>query len=82
MSEYIVNVPDDKANEFISRFGIDDVRLLGFKLSEELIRCRDCKHVSRDEGKTWRECYRLGAYREFYVEPDGFCAWGERRINA
>ena len=44
----------------------------------EVVRCRDCKYVSRDEGKTWCECYRLGAYREFYVEPDGFCAWGER----
>ena len=45
----------------------------GFILpKEEIVRCRDCKHYGE---KTY--CFRLGEYREFYVEPDGFCAWGE-----
>ena len=44
-----------------------------------VIPCRDCKHLHRDD--PWWECHRAG----FYVgtvdgsEPDGFCAWGERR---
>ena len=76
MSEYIVNVPDDKANEFISRFGIDDVRLLGFKLSEELIRCRDCRYFK--VGLNTDSC----AFTDKYARVDGFCSWGERRINA
>ena len=34
---------------------------------EEVVRCRDCK------GKDYCEAY------QDYKNPDGFCAWGERR---
>lgn len=41
---------------------------------EEIVRCRDCKHFVDDE----HECERWsGEYH--YAEPDGFCAWGDRR---
>lgn len=36
---------------------------------EEIVRCRDCK--CRAKACCW--CINGGA------EPDGFCAWGERR---
>lgn len=36
---------------------------------EEIVRCRDCKY--RAKACCW--CINGG------VEPDGFCAWGERR---
>ena len=41
---------------------------------EEIVRCRDCKHY---EPNTYSHftCELL----TFHVEPDGFCAWGERR---
>lgn len=57
----------------------------------EIVRCRDCKHVAwgvacGDYGE--REvfsCFRLREtsrdkdYRRvFEVNPDGYCAWGER----
>ena len=36
---------------------------------EEIVRCRDCKF--KDE--PWN------CAAPYYVKPDGFCAWGERR---
>ena len=41
---------------------------------EEIVRCRDCKHLRRDGD--YRFC--MLAAREL-DGGDGFCAWGERR---
>lgn len=39
-----------------------------------VVRCRDCKHYE------WREHLgRSYCHGEYPTEPDGFCAWGERR---
>lgn len=40
----------------------------------QVVRCRDCKYY---EPNTYSHftCELL----TFHVEPDGFCAWGERR---
>lgn len=44
---------------------------------EEIVRCRDCK-FGVDGGKYCAEgCADSWDWRN--VEPDGFCAWGERR---
>ena len=46
---------------------------------EEIVRCRDCK-FGVDGGKYCAEgCADSWDWR--CVEPDGFCAWGERRKN-
>jgi len=40
---------------------------------EEIVRCRDCRFCM---------AYMAGAYCDYMahaIEPDGFCAWGERR---
>lgn len=42
---------------------------------EEIVRCRDCRHYTEDEMEYYHYC---GSWCE-QVEPDGFCAWGERR---
>lgn len=42
---------------------------------EEIVRCRDCKHYTEDEMEYYHFC---GSWCE-QVEPDGFCAWGERK---
>ena len=83
MSEYIefaVRVPKDEADSFIARFGKGNVRILGFLLGEEVVRCRDCKRFSLDNSD---HDYRTGWWcKRWYtdmVKPDGFCAWGERR---
>ena len=44
---------------------------------EEIVRCRDCKHLMSNN-----RCNLQDDYNEFHwldVEPNGFCAWGERR---
>lgn len=53
---------------------ITEVFISGDKLPE-IVRCRDCKHYTDDEMEYYHYC---GSWCE-RVEPDGFCAWGERR---
>ena len=42
----------------------------------EIVRCRDCKHYENYTCNSW-QWHNWDAPIE--VEPDGFCAWGERR---
>lgn len=79
--EFAVRVPKDEADSFIARFGKGNVRILGYLLGEEIVRCRDCAFF---RGKDWRcTSYQWHNCDESpEVEPDGFCAWGERRKDA
>lgn len=43
---------------------------------EEVVRCRECKFYLEEH--KW--CYHFED-SEFCPEPDGFCAWGERRAD-
>lgn len=49
---------------------------------EEIVRCRDCKHFKAETRRHPALC-RLWLPRnlskQYGIEPDGFCAWGERR---
>lgn len=55
---------------------ITEVFISGDKLPE-IVRCRDCE-FGVDDGKYCAEgCVDSWDWRN--VEPDGFCAWGERR---
>ncbi len=62
---------------------ITDVFISGDKLPE-IVRCRDCKHYYEAENYhpngnyVMRCCKYFDAYND-EVEPDGFCAWSERR---
>lgn len=68
MSEYICN---ELAGWDIYNDGNPRIKL--WKTDEEVIRCRDCR-------KSDPEAYD---YCEFYYaqgrDPNGFCAWAERR---
>lgn len=69
MSEYII-----KAAEWAIDYKGESL----FKGCEEIVRCRDCVGLY----ETWDgwECERFsGEYHR--AEPDGFCAWAERRTN-
>lgn len=45
---------------------------------EEIVRCRDCEHwIPFGIGNPKPDCWASG--EPFKTEPDGFCAWGERR---
>lgn len=58
-------------------------------LHEEIVRCRDCKHMHtvRDwTGYGVDECWlhadpESGALGKERTEPDGYCAWGEREAG-
>lgn len=41
---------------------------------EEIVRCRDCRFLK--DGDSGRWCIKSITLRD---EPDGFCAWGERK---
>lgn len=64
-------------SEFITVWERNEPLIVG----EKIVRCRDCK---------WLDHHNLylcmlpdgdGGYACWVVEPDGFCKWGERRIN-
>lgn len=44
---------------------------------EEIIRCLDCIQSHEVEGDI--ACAMFSRDRDCIVEPDGFCAWAERR---
>lgn len=56
---------------------------------EEIVRCRDCRHMhtvrnwlGMDVDECWLHADReSGALGKNRTEPDGFCAWGERRAD-
>ena len=63
MSEYIC--------DYNTNLGYDHYE---FELKEEIVRCRDCANYEYREhlGRS----YCCG---EYATEPDGFCAWAERK---
>lgn len=79
MNEYIMEIPDYPAKVIKDGW---NVRIeWEYKQREKIVRCKDCKHYEYWEfrdGRTAYDCARGGDYL-FDTEPDGFCAWGERR---
>lgn len=76
MTEYVVDFGDEKSSAFV-RLAMAQAEANGARLCEEIVRCRDCKWMSKDTVH-YKACYRLHAI-EFMVEPDGFCKWGKRK---
>ena len=64
--EFVVRVPKGEADYFIARFGKENVKILGFLLGEEIVRCRDCKWFTPEE---IYEEYRDFAHSEIMVKP-------------
>ena len=44
------------------------------RVHEHIVRCRDCKHCM----SYWKSDY-CDYFSHVTNDPDGFCAWGERR---
>lgn len=73
MAEYVVEEPSDRSPSW--------------RVHERIVRCKDCKH--RHRVRSWAgtdvdECWlhaspETGALGKVLTDPDGFCAWGERR---
>ena len=66
MKEYIVNLTD------ISEYGRRMIIGNGIP-KEELIRCKDCKHMHEDGVESY--CDDSGRY----IDGTGFCKWAERK---
>lgn len=78
MSEYIVELPDGgAADEFVARMGAENSRIYGYQLTGEIVRCRDCEYYRESDATchSW-QWHNWDAAIE--VEPDGYCACGER----
>ena len=84
MSEYIVDVGDADELHFAA-FVRRAEFYFGYPVREEIVRCRDCKHYGSYNGSWCCRTYEPvpgGTCDYQTVEPDGFCAWGERRGDA
>lgn len=67
MAEYVVEEPSSQS--------------ASWRVHERIVRCRDCKHYCEHE---WVMVTDVSDVCHFFgdgvkVEPDGFCAWGERK---
>lgn len=78
MSEYIIEIPDEYFASYDAKRDMyyPDERDSAMRITP-IVRCRDCVGLY----ETWDgwECERFsGEYHR--AEPDGFCAWGERKV--
>lgn len=79
MSEYVCEMTDDYPGV---PYGSDDYSGT-VERREEVVRCRDCGRAYRRGGGVY--CSRVLQWGSndrpapLPVDPDGFCAWGERR---
>lgn len=80
MTEYIVNVPDEEAEYFIARFGLEGTTLMGYHLTGEIVRCRDCTYGTdffHHDDERW-QC--ANPYQDGDdVKPDAYCWRGKRK---
>lgn len=81
MTEYIVRMPPDMPYEIRAELNAWYVE------SEPIVRCSDCKyyrfkdrsHIFKDDRHNDSYCLKFVDGKRMEVEPDGFCAWGERK---
>lgn len=85
MTEYIVEVDDKVAEVFVERFDWETVTLFGHHLVGEIVRCRDCaRYIPQgtyrfNSGVVNKDTCEVIRGFVVQIDPDGFCAWGERR---
>lgn len=60
-----------------AKFGADGNKVTGTRQRERIVRCKDCANYRTNDGCADVCVIVFGD--EFNVEPDGFCAWGERK---
>ena len=91
MSEYIVKGAEPNETVLHTRTpnGYEEWRWLPVR--EEIVRCRDCRHYVPEYGYSEERGFGQIEYLieppacarskviEITVDPNGFCAWGERR---
>lgn len=73
-----MKVPDEEAALFIARFGIEGTTMFGYRLAEEIVRCRDCVWAKPDQSDHEFRELRCNMWIAD-VSADGFCSRGKRR---
>jgi len=70
MSEYIITCDDE-----VAMWVGNDVESM-----KEIVRCRDCRYYKPKEGAMLSCKFEYHGFTQWKLaEPDGYCAWGERR---
>ena len=64
-------------SEYIVDIGFMSQPNLGVSIREEIVRCRDCKYFTTNIHRS----YCMKSIITLY-SPDGFCTWGERKVDA
>lgn len=83
MCEYVVDLSKIMTKTTGELDGFDHFMFLhGVPVREEIVRCRDCKRFAIDQSDhEYRSGWWCHRWDTDMVKPDGFCAWGERRIS-
>ena len=69
MSEYIVEEPSEHS--------------ASWRVHERIVRCKHCCKFHLDNSDhDYRSGWWCDRWDTDMVEPDGFCAWGERKVDA
>lgn len=97
MSEYIIDTEKinelnrGNVTSWLSPYAISDISVFPPRIKEthfavtlpEIVRCRDCKRFSLDNSDhDYRSGWWCHRWNTDMVKPDGFCAWGERKVDA
>ena len=54
-----------------------------WRVRESIVRCRDCKRFAVDQSDhDYRSGWWCHRWNTDMVKPDGYCAWGERKVDA
>ena len=72
-TEYVVDFGDTRSNQFV-RLNMALIEQNSAKLRERIVRCCDCRYYQHNN---FPRCDLYSIAHE--VEPDGYCAWAERR---
>lgn len=74
--EYVIHVEDAKTLYKYTDFPFP----LDAYLKEEIVRCRDCDYYDHwDACGPYKSKHVCGYWEYIEINPNGFCAWGERR---
>lgn len=90
MAEYIIDV-NNADEEHVKLTNAQAETCFGHPLKEQIVRCKDCRFYTDKPGLSgekpnrkyctkysdWDSEWDYDTYH--YVEPDGFCKWGEPR---
>lgn len=80
MAEYVCDMTDDYPGV---PYGADEYSGT-VERCERIVRCRDCVHAEEIESGVFGSLVLCDYWLrdeecKTFVEPDGFCSWGERR---